>query len=134
MRVAGEDEVGMDFVGTDDDVVAQTDLRHLLELAALEHTPDGVVRIAQDEQPCAFVDGGLEGIHIDRVPAVAVPGTSSFSCRTSPCAAGAARMGRVDGRLHQHAVATAATARHARLKPVMTPGSSSSASGATCQP
>ncbi|MPM43984.1 hypothetical protein SDC9_90662 [bioreactor metagenome] len=49
MLVAGDDEVGVNFVGADKDTVLIANLAHLRQFFLREDLADGVVRVAHDE-------------------------------------------------------------------------------------
>jgi len=51
MAPAVEEEIAMDLVGDDPDVAPRAGGGHALQVRALEHAPDGVVGVA--EQECA---------------------------------------------------------------------------------
>ena len=62
----------MDFVGADEQVVTQTQFGHAHHLVFAEDAPHGIMRIAQQEHPCAVGDGTRKKGVIHTVASVGV--------------------------------------------------------------
>ena len=104
--VSGKGEVGVDFIGDDGDAVCQTDVGHGGEFVTAPDTPDGVVRVAQDEQPDVVVDDfALEVGQIDGVASVFE--YQRVVDEASPVVGDGAGEGVIDGRLDEDGIAFA---------------------------
>ena len=110
VRVAGIDDVGVDFVGHHDQVVADGERRHLFELRPGEGAPRRVLRMAEDQHAGARIGCGFVGGEIEH-PACAV-----VAHRVGDqAAAGVVDRGherRIGRQLQQHRVAWVAERHH----------------------
>ena len=103
MPVAAVNQVAVDFIGADDHLVPQANLRHRLQFILAEDAPAGVVRIAEHEDARLRGDRRLEGIQVYLVLTVCPAGEFHFLL-------GETRVPRhaeewpVSGGLHQHAL------------------------------
>lgn len=86
MAVAGVEEITVNFVGADEEIMAQADRREPFQFVFSEYPAHGVVRVTEDKDLCSGRNGLLEGVEIDLV---GVPvGTSGASLSTRPRATG----------------------------------------------
>ena len=103
VAVPFEHQVAVNFVRADEDVAAEANRRKALEIGTAEDAANRVVRVAEDEHPRAIGGGGLEGIEVDVPAAVGAHRERRFLV-DGPVVLRRAEDGRVDGRLHEHAV------------------------------
>ena len=103
VAVSLEHQVAVNLVRADEDVAAEADCRKALEVGAAEDAADRVVRVAEDEHPRAIGGGGFERLEVDLPPAVGAHRERRFLV-DGPVVLRRAEDGRVDGRLHEHAV------------------------------
>ena len=99
-----EQQITMDLIGDDPHVAARARRGHALELGAVEHPPNGIVRVAQQECPRARAERARERVEIHRVASV-VAAPERVLVAGEPMVAGRAQDRRVHGGLHQQAFA-----------------------------
>ena len=105
-RLTGHGELAMYFVGYHRHVVPVADVAHALQLFGCPHPSGGIVRIAQQQHPRAWVGGFLLQVFIIHAVRVALQHQ-----RVGDADAAAVAYGRVEAvvhrALHQHTVARA---------------------------
>ena len=72
MLTALVDQVAVNFVGAEDQVVAQAELGDAFQFRARVDAPDRIMRVAEDEQSRLWRDGGFERVEVDFVAQDAV--------------------------------------------------------------
>ena len=109
-------QVGMDLVRDDDPVVLQRQLAEGGELRAFEDTPAGVVRIAEQEQPCAGIDVRSKLIEVDLE---AIRSSQQRVLDQAPTTAqDSSQEGRVDRYLDDDPVFRSAVQQHRSVEPL----------------
>ena len=63
----GVGQAGVDFVGADEQAVAQTEFGDALQLVAGVNAADRIVRVAEEQEARLRLDGRLEGVEVDFV-------------------------------------------------------------------
>ena len=104
MGIAGVNQVAVDFVGADDQIVAQAEISDAFQFLLRVDTPDRVMRVTEQKELRLRRDSGFERVEVDLVVENAVAERRSERCglRESVIVQRHFEEGRINRRLHEN--------------------------------